>query len=82
VNLLIALAASSFVDGPGRRDRGLLLFPWLLYSIPVQPLYICVHFASVDLEVRYLIPVFKNENSLSLLKQIIYFIFYEQFSVA
>jgi hypothetical protein len=29
VNVLIALAAGSCVDGPGRRDRRLHLFPWL-----------------------------------------------------
>jgi len=57
-------------------------FHGYLYSVPVQPLYISVRFASVDLEVRYLIAVFKKGNSLSLLKQIIYFIFYEEFSVA
>lgn len=41
MNLLIALAASSFVDGPGRRDRGLLLFPWLpLQRTRSAPLYL------------------------------------------
>jgi hypothetical protein len=29
LNLLIALEARSFVNGPGKLERGLQLFPWL-----------------------------------------------------
>jgi hypothetical protein len=57
-------------------------FHGYLYSAPVQPVCISVCFASAVLEARYLIAVFKKGGLLSLLKQIIYFTFYEEVSVA
>ena len=83
MNLLIALVASSFDDGPGKSDRGLLLFPWLpLQRARSARLYLCMlclssyRGALLDRRLQ------RKKAQWSLLKHIIYFTFYVKVPVA